>query len=788
MIGKTFSHYRILEKLGSGGMGVVYRARDEQLQRDVAIKVLPAGTLSTDDARRKFRREAQMLAQLNHPNIEAIYEFASEEGTDYLVMEFVPGMTLTEKLFTGALPQREIITLGLQIAAALDEAHQRGIVHLDLKPANIALASKGQAKVLDFGLAKFFHANEESTADNLTSAASVAGTLPYISPEQLRGESVDGRADIHALGAVLFEMATGRRAFAEEIPSRLIDAVLHQDPPPPRTLNRRLSPELNSIIVKCLDKNPDHRYQSAKELFVDLRRLEQSTSSSSTSPRNLPLKTSTRSSKRLGLGVAAFTSVALLVFVANIGGWRDRLLGRTRTPQIRSLAVLPFDNLSGTPEQDYFADGMTDALITDLGQIHALRVISRTSVMRYKSAHKALSEISRELNVDAVIEGSVSRIDGSALVTARLFYGPTEQELWSKNYRQELKNVLALEGEVADEIVTEISLQITPLEHAQLTQGGSVNPEAHEAYLKGNYFLWGTPDQKQKAKEYFEKAIQLDPNYAPPYAGLADYYWSSEDLPPRVYMPQAEKYAQRAQSLDPKLARAYLALGNVSFFRDRDWKKAEGLYHRAIDLQPNDAEAYRAYSTFLTAMGNQVEAQAEVRRAQELDPLYITTQITAGWVYYFSRQYDSAMEQCKRALEWEPNSAGAYDCIGSSFVAEGQYEKAIPACRQAVTISGRAPSRLVGLAQAYALAGQENEAQKINRELRELSKNRYVPSYLFAKIEIALGNKKEALSRLEEALANGDSFLPWMKVEWSFDRLRGDPQFEDLLRRVGFRD
>jgi eukaryotic-like serine/threonine-protein kinase len=788
MIGKTFSHYRILEKLGAGGMGVVYRARDEQLQRDVAIKVLPAGSLSTDEARRQFRKEAQMLAQLNHPNIEAVYEFASEADMDFLVMEFVPGMTLAEKLFRGTLPQREIITLGLQIAAALDEAHQRGIIHLDLKPANIALASKGQAKVLDFGLAKFLHPLDESTADYLTSASSVAGTLPYMAPEQLRGETVDGRADIHAVGAVLYEMATGRRAFAEEIPSRLIDAILNQDPPPPRTLNRRLSPELDSIIVKCLDKNPDQRYQSAKELLVDLRRLEQSLTSGGVPFRILPAKVRGRSKRRILTGLAAFTSLALLLFVANIGGCRDRLFGRAPIPQIRSLAVLPFENLSGNPDQDYFADGMTEALITDLGQIQALRVISRTSVMRYKSARKPLSEISRELNVDAVIEGSVSRIDGSALVTARLFYGPTERQLWSKNYRQDLKNVLVLEGEVASEIVSEISLQITPLEHAQLTQGGSVNPDAHEAYLKGNYFLWGTPEQKQKAKAYFERAIQIDPNYAPPYAGLADYYGSSDALPPRVYMPLAEKYAQKAQALDPKLARAYLALGNVSFFRDRNWSKAEGLYRRAIALQPNDAEASRVYSYFLTAIGNQVEAQAEVRRAQELDPLYITTQITAGWVFYFSRQYDRAIEQCKKALELDQDSAGAYDCIGSSYVAKGQYEEAIPACHQAVTISGNAPPRLVGLAQAYVLAGRKTEAQNINRQLRELSQTRYVPPYLFAKLEMALGNKKEALSRLEESLADRDSFLTWMKVERSFDRLRGDPQFEDLLRRAGFKD
>src|SRR3984893_15798232 len=518
MIGQTLGHYRILEKVGSGGMGVVYRARDEQLERDVALKVLPSGTLSNDASRRHFRKEALALAKLNHPNIETVYEFDTQDGMDFLVMEYVPGKTLADRLIDGALPEKEVIALGMQIAAALAEAHEHGIVHRDLKPANIAWTEKGQAKVLDFGLAKLLWPRDETTADSLSSTHGAAGTLPYMSPEQLRGEQVDARSDIYTIGAVLSEMATYRRAFGEPHASRLMEPVLHQTPVPPRALNPRISPELERIILKCLDKNPEQRYQSAKELLVDLRRLEQSASGELVTPAPLP-KGRSRGAKLAAYGVAALVVLAAMLTAMYAGGWRDRLLVRPRaSAQIRSLAVLPFANLSGDADQDYFADGMTEALITDLGQIQAIRVISRTSVMQFKGTRRPLAEIARELNVDAIVEGSVSRSDGLALVTARLVYGPTDAQVWSKRYQRDLQNVLVMQGEVASAIVHEINVTLTPQEQTRLASGRQVNPAAHEAYLKGNFLMWGTYEQRQRAKEYFEQAISADPNYAPAYA------------------------------------------------------------------------------------------------------------------------------------------------------------------------------------------------------------------------------------------------------------------------------
>jgi serine/threonine-protein kinase len=784
MIGQRLGHYRILEKVGSGGMGVVYRARDEQLERDVALKVLPSGTLSNDASRRHFRNEALALAKLNHPNIETVYEFDTQDGMDFLVMEYVPGKTLADRLISGALPEKEVIALGMQIAAALAEAHEHGIVHRDLKPANIALTEKGQAKVLDFGLAKLLRPRDETT-DNLSSTHGAAGTLPYMSPEQLRGEQVDARSDIYTIGAVLYEMATYRRAFGEPLASRLIDAVLHLTPVPPRALNPRISPELERIILKCLDKNPEQRYQSAKELLVDLRRLEQSASGELVTQAPPP-KGWSRGAKLAAYGVAALVALAAMLTAIYAGGWRDRFLVRPRSlAQIRSLAVLPFANLSGDADQDYFADGMTEALITDLGQIQAIRVISRTSVTQFKGTRRPLAEIARELNVDAIVEGSVSRSDGLALVTARLVYAPTEALRWSKSYQRDLQNVLVMQGEVASAIVHEIDITLTPQEQARLASGGPVNPAAHEAYLKGRYLNKGTSSQQRKAREYFEEAIRIDPNYAPAYAGLADYYLASVQIRPLVSMPQARQLALKALDLAPALAEAHTELALIHFYADWDWAAADREFRRALELNPSDAEAHRTYSFYLAALSRTDEARAESLRAQRLDPLSMWTQITAGYVFYFNREYNEAIEQCRRVLEWEPNSAGGYDCLGTSYVAKGMYEQAIAASQEASRLSDNDPTRLVGLGRAYALAGRKSDARVVLDQLRQFSTRTYVSPYFFAAIYAALGQNDEAFTWLNEALRERDVYLAWLKVDSAVDSLRRDPRFQELLHHVG---
>ncbi|HXY24181.1 MAG TPA: protein kinase [Candidatus Acidoferrum sp.] len=782
MIGQTLGHYRILEKVAAGGMGVVYRAHDEQLDREVAVKVLPSGTLSDGTARRHFRKEAMALARLNHPNIETVYDFGTQDGLDFLVMEYIPGKTLADRLAGGTLPEKDIISLGIQIASALEEAHERGIVHRDLKPANIAITAKGFAKILDFGLAKLLRPVEEGTTEAITDSQAAAGTLPYMPPEQLKGDPVDARADIYTIGAVLYEMATGRRAFQEELASRLIDAILHGAPVPPRAFNPRISPGLETCILKCLDKEPDRRYQSAKELLVDLHRLEPLSSSSGFVPPASGGRIARKKSIRYAMAGLLIVAIGLVAF--NAGGSRDRLLGRPRIQQIRSLAVLPFENLSGDPEQDYFADGMTDALITDLGEIHALRVISRTSVMRYKSERKPLAQIARDLHVDGIVEGSVSRMGSAVQISAHLLHGPTDTLLWSKSYKRDLQNVFALQADVAGAIVREINLTLTPQEAARLAASKPGNPVAHEAYLRGRYLINGNSSQQRQAREYFEQALRIDPNYAAAYAGLADYYLSPE-VRPLVSMPQAKQFARKALDLDPDLAAAHVELALIHFYADWDWAAADREFKLAIQLNPGDAEAHRSNSYFLSALGRADEAQAESDQARQLDPLSIWTQITSGYVFYFSRKYDEAIAQCRRALEWDSHSAGAFDCLGASYLAEGMYEQAIAASSKASELSNNDPARLVGLGRAYALAQRPSDARKILGQLREVSSRTYVPPYFFATIYAALGQKEEAFSSLQQALLERDGYLVWLRADAAVDPLRQDPRFQELLGHVG---
>jgi len=782
MIGQILGHYRILEKVAAGGMGVVYRARDEQLDRDVAVKVLPAGTLSDDTARKHFRKEATALAKLNHPNIETVYDFGTQDGLDFLVMEYIPGKTLAERLAVGTLPEKDAVSIGIQIASALEEAHDCGIVHRDLKPANIAITAKGYAKILDFGLAKLLRPVDDGTTENLTDTQAAAGTVPYMPPEQLKGELVDARADIYAIGAVLYEMSTGRRAFQEELASRLIDAILHRPPVPPRAFNPRVSPEFETSILKCLDKDPERRYQSAKELLVDLRRLQPTTPG--TVVPSLPSQVRGRARKWATYVLTALLVLTVGLFALNIGGLRDRILGRIHI-QVRSLAVLPFENLSGDRNQDYFAEGMTEALITDLSQIHALRVISRTSVMRYKSERKSLAQIARELNVDAIVEGSVALDQEGTRVTARLYYGRTEERLWSESYRREYKNTLVLQAELTGAIVHAIDLALTPQERARLAGSGQVNPAAHEAYLKGRYHLnLGTEDQLRQAKGYFEESINIDSNYAPAYAGLADYYWLTNELFPREAMPKAKEYVEKALILDDGLADAHATLATITFYGDWDWPGAEKEFKRAIDLSPSYAEAHRFYSNFLSEMGRHEQALMEIRTAQELDPYSAVTRLGAGWALYYARAFSLAIEQCQRVLDLDPSSASAHDCVGSAELASGAYDRAIGEFNGLATSSGNDPLRLASLGSAYALSGRRAEALRVVAQLNAASQLHYVPSSFLGAVHAALGEKDEAFSWLGKAYQEHDAFLVRLKVEPAMDPLRSDARFAELLRRM----
>jgi len=788
MIGQTLGHYRIIEKVAAGGMGVVYRAHDNQLERDVALKVLPTGTLSTDASRRQFRKEALALGKLSHPNIETVYEFDTQDGIDFLVMEYVPGNTLAERLATGALPEKEVVALGMQIAAAMEEAHSRGIVHRDLKPRNIAITERGQAKVLDFGLAKLLPKMNDMTSDTLTDTQAGAGTLPYMPPEQLQGEPVDARADIYTIGAVLYEMATDRRAFPQELPSRVIDAILQHPPVPPRALNSRISPELERIILKCLDKDPGRRFQSAKELLVDLRRLDPT---STVHPTPIPPSPPVwkRATWLAAYAVTGLLALAVLMTGLNVGGWRDRVVGHPRPGQIRSLAVLPFENLSGDAEQDYFADGMTDALINDLGQIGALRVISRTSVMSYKGVKKPLPDIARQLHVDAVVEGSVRRYGDRVQIDVQLIQASTDLQLWGKSYEQDLRDILTLQNTAARAIADEIQVKLTPQEQAQLSRNVPVDPVAHEAYLAGRFY-WNkrTPQGIQKSIDYFEQAVARDPSYAMAYAALADSYRLLPEMttvPASEAFPKARTAALKALALDNSLAEAHSSLANVKEDFDWDWKGAEEEYKRAIELNPGYENAHAWYSNLLLELGRLPDAIVEAKLAQELDPLSAFTNDNLAAILYYAGDYDQSIGQSHKTLEIDPASHRAHRHLGQVYAQKRMYEEAVSELKKAVELSPGSTEALADLGYVFGVWGKTGEANKILLELQDSSRHNHVSPYHLAIVYMGLGEKELALSSLRKAVDERSPGVVHLKVSPFFQELQTDPRFQDLLSYTG---
>jgi serine/threonine-protein kinase len=784
LIGKTLGHYRIVEKIGAGGMGEVFRAHDEQLDRDVALKFLPAGALVDESARKQFRKEALTLAKLNHPNVATIHEFVTQDGVDFLVMEYVAGNPLARELSREAMPEKQLLALASQIAQALQEAHERGVIHRDLKPGNIVITPKGVAKILDFGLAEHLRpVSEKTTIDSLNEPRIVAGTLPYMAPEQLLGEATDARTDIYGLGALLYEMATGQRPFRDEVSARLTDAILHEAPAAPRTLSERVSPELERIILKCLEKDPENRYQSAKEVDVDLRRMQMGSSGSAVRATAPPREVRRPRATAAAVAIAVAVAIGLGLGVYAL---RGRIFTNSGAAQIQSIAVLPLENLSGDPEQEYFAEGMTEELITQLAQISALRVISRTSVMPYLGTRKPLTAIASELHVDAVVEGSVMRSGNRVRITAKLIQASTDKNLWAKGYDRDLNDVLSLQSEVASDIAQEIRVRVTPQEQARLKGSRQVNPQAYDAYLKGRYH-WNkeTEEEYAQARKFFEQAIAIDPNYAAAYSGLADYFWATDELAPQVAMPKAKQYALKALAIDDSISAAHSTLADVTFYGDWDWPAAEKEFKRAIELNPSDAEAHRMYSVFLSAMARADEALVEIRAAQDLDPISVFSSSSAGWTFYFARQYDRAIEQCQRTLELEPNNVGAHACLGYSYVAKGNYEKAIEECKKATTLSMNDPVRAAGLGRAYALAGNKAAARKILEDLLAESQRHYLPPSSLATVYAALGEKEKAISMLEKAYSDRDPYVTWLKVDDAFDVLRQEPRFQELLRRIG---
>jgi len=794
MLGRTLSHYRIEEQLGAGGMGVVYRAYDERLRRSVALKVLPEPALDDAGARRQLRNEAAALLRLNHPRIGTIFDFDTAEGVDFIVMEFVPGETLEQKLVHGAMPLGEAVHIAIQIAEALEEAHDRGVVHRDLKPGNVIVSPRGQVKVVDFGLAKLLQQATRATTpgssfESITDVHTIKGTLAYMAPEQLLSGTVDSRTDLYALGIVMYEMLTGDRPFKGETTLSLANAILHSTPRTPRQLDRRVPVPAERVVMRCLERDPARRFPSVAALLEELRRLAEGPARDARGAHG-------KRAVWWAAGAVGALALAGLVLGTDLGGLRSRWLGAPPERAIRSIAVLPLDNLSQDPQQEYFAEGMTDALITSLAQLSALRVISRTSVMGYKNRRVPLRQIARELGVDAVVEGAVIRSGDQVRISAELIRASTDENLWAQSYDRAYGDILGLQREVAGAIAEEIRLQLSPQERAGLaprpgapgarrTQP-TANAEAQDAYMKGRYFASKpTEGMLRIGLKYLQDAVALDPGYGVAYSGLANTYVllaSSGSLPAAEAYTRAEEAARKALDLDEGLAEAHTALGLALFYQDWDWRRAESEFKRAIALNPGSAYAYHWYGTLLSAMGRHREAIAAAKKAAELDPLSLSIQLNVGVRLYYARQFESAVAQFRRLVELEPAYASTHYWLGLTLQQTGQGALAIAELRK---VDG--PSAIGPLGYALAASGKRAEASQMLTDLSQMARTSpaYVSAYDLATICAGLGRKDEAFEWLNRALQERASFLTTVKVDPLMDPLRADARFARLVKRLG---
>jgi serine/threonine-protein kinase len=745
--GQKLAHYRLVEKIGEGGMGVVWKARDTRLGRDVALKLLPEALESDPERLARILDEARIVAGLNHPNVVTIHAVEEFDDHRFLVMELVTGRTLREVVPDEGLPLDRFFRLAVAIADAVGAAHERGVVHNDLKPGNIMIGEGDRVTVLDFGLARSLvlpdaGGDSDTTTRTLTTGDGIEGTMPYMAPEQINGEAVDGRTDLFALGVIFYEMITGRAPFTGNSAAELIASILRDDPRPIAEHRRRLPRHLGRIIRHAMEKNRQRRFQTARDLRNELEQLA------------------------------------------------EELDHESAVPDVRAVAVLPLDDLSGDPEQGWFADGMTDALIDNLARIGALKVISRTSAMRYKGTTKTLSDIARELGVDAIVEGSVLRAGNRVRITARLIDADRDRPLLAESFEHDLDDVLALQSRAERAIAERIEVQLTPQEHEHLTRTERIDPEVHEACLRGRY-LWHqrTTESVRGGLEQFEKAARIDPGYAPAYAGIADSYIVDGGrylgVSPKVAYTRARSVALKATELDDSLAEAHTSLAAVMTDYDWDWEGADREYRRAIELNPNYVTAHSWYAEQLSRMGRHDEAIAEARRAWELDPLSLSSSMIVAWILYFARRYDAAIEQARHTLALDPKFATAHRILGWACEETGRHDEAVAAHERASELTGRQPNFAGQLGRAYALAGRRDDARRVLQELIEASKTTYVSSLDIAIVYTALGERTEALDWLERAHDEHADHLPYLGVNPRLDALRDEPRFVRLLEQMG---
>jgi serine/threonine protein kinase/Flp pilus assembly protein TadD len=821
--GTRLGRYEIRAHIGAGGMGEVYLAQDMELDRKVAIKILPAGVAADEKRMQRFVQEAKAASGLNHPNILTVYEIGRSDSVHFIATEYIEGETLRNRLSSSTLGLNEVLDFSVQVANALATAHAAGIIHRDIKPQNVMIRRDAIVKVVDFGLAKLTspdsaEVDTQAVTKNLfkSDPGTVVGTAVYMSPEQARGIPVDARTDIFSLGIMIYEMTAGRLPFDGSTSSAILAAILSEKSPQPLArYSREVPAELERIVSKALRKNRDERYQTVKDMLLDLKalkqeleftaKLEQSGSPASGAERASDLERAAVATSSLGpkhttseretiggiKGHKRTLAVALgilLLAMLGITYWRYTR-GVSNAAPIASLAVIPFQNASGDQETEYISDGLSENLINKLSQLPQLKVIARSSSFRYKGKDIDPQEVGHTLGVEALVMGRVAQRGDNLLVSVELVNASDKRQIWGTQYNRKVSDLQAVQEDIAQAVSENLRLRLTGEEQKSLTKRYTNNTEAYQLYLKCNFY-WNkfTPEGERTAIDYCTQAIVLDPNFALPYGGLAHSYQVSANngwMRPHDAYPKAKAAVAKGLALAPNNAALLNAAAATAMFYDWDWTTAESEFKGALKIEPNYWHLHELYSYLLTAQGRTEEAVAEARRAQEIDPMSLIAHTSAAHPFYFSRQYDRSLEQVRKALELDSKFPTAHVKVARNFVQQGKYEDAIAEYKLAISLVGRTSQNLGELGNVYAVSGNRAEALKLLDELQEMSARQYVSPLDFAFIHTGLGDREQALAYLEKAYDERSTWLMWIKVDPRFDSLRSEPRFQDLQRRMG---
>ncbi len=831
--GTRLGRYEVRSLLGAGGMGEVYLAQDTMLERTVALKVLPASFAADENRMQRFIREAKTASALNQPNILTIYEIGQQDNHHFIATEFIEGESLRQHITRSSMELREVLDVISQVASALAAAHQAGIIHRDIKPENIMLRRDGVIKVLDFGLAKLVTATKDKTDAEAatrmkvikTDPGVVMGTANYMSPEQARGLEVDARSDIWSLGVVLYEMVAGRLPFEGKTTSDVIATILHHEPRSLLLYHPQMPAELERIVEKALTKDCEERYQLAKDLSVDLKRLKQHLEIEAELERSITPEEGARRAVRQTLDKASLVSgtttaaaatqtapdsaartmssaeyiigeikqhkrgallvlTALVVAVSIVFAYFS--YARTRSQAISSIAVLPFTNASGDVNMEYLSDGLSESLINALSQLPQLKVIARSSAFQYKGKEMDPQEVAKALGVQAIVMGRVVQRGDNLQVSAEMVDARDKTQLWGEQYNRKATDVQAVQEEIARTISDKLRLRLTGAETQQLAKHATSNSEAYQLYLNGMFHRRkGGFENGRKALDYYSQAVALDPNFALALTGVADGYRFlaiNGVIDPKEANPKAKAAAEKAVQLDERLAEAHVALGLIKI-DGWDWAGAEREFRRALELNPNLSEAHFRYSQYLSIMERPSESLTAIKRAQELDPLRMPLRGEEGTALYFARRYDEAIQHLQSVLKVEPDEVVGLSYLGYSYAAKGMYREAIETYQKTISLTGESTSTLCYLAYALARSGKRSEAAAILDKLK--STKDYVSPVELAVLYAGLGDKEAALASLERALAAHDLQMQSLVVDPHFDSLRGEPRFQELIRKVG---